>query len=131
MFWMLSRCCNKMLLQWPSIRRCQTPNCVLSNDLGLSPYFTPSFSDYFKGNKSWIICLNPLNNKSEIWRRSISKQVRKYAGKKWTKNPILTVHTMNTSSRPKVFCKKVILKFLQNSQKHTCTTPSFFSKLQV
>ena len=33
------------------------------------------FSNDFKGNKSWLICLQSLNNRSEIWRWSLQLSV--------------------------------------------------------
>ena len=36
----------------------------------------------------------------------------------------------NRSNRPQVFCKKVFLKFSQNSQEYTCDGVSFSVKLQ-
>ena len=35
------------------------------------------------------------------------------------------------SSRPKVFCKKVFLEILQNSQENTCARVCFLIKLQA
>ena len=35
------------------------------------------------------------------------------------------------SSRPEVFCKKVLLKISQNSQENTCAKVSFLIKLQA
>ena len=35
------------------------------------------------------------------------------------------------SSPPEVFCKKVLLEMLQNSQENTCATVSFSIKLQA
>ena len=37
--------------------------------------------------------------------------------------------TINSRSRPEVFCKKVFLKILQNSQENTCAKVSFLIKL--
>ena len=39
--------------------------------------------------------------------------------------------TFNRSSRSEVFCKKVLLKMSQNSQKHICARVSFLIKLQT
>ena len=38
---------------------------------------------------------------------------------------------MHRSSRPEVFCKRVFLEILQNSQENTCARVSFLTKLQA
>ena len=48
-------------------------------------------------------------------------------------NSLFRIYTASLlrSSRPELFCKKVFLKILQNSQKITCVGVSFLIKLQA
>ena len=48
-------------------------------------------------------------------------------------NSLFRIYTASLlrSSRPELFCEKVLLKILQNSQKITCAGVSFLIKLQA
>ena len=99
---------------------------------------------------SFISIIHCQWNETEIFQITFQKSCHRSCGKA-TKNKILKIRrytiyhfiahwrtrcktnkgVLFRSSRSEVFCKKVFLKFLQNSQGNTCARVSFYIKLQA
>ena len=71
-----------------------------------------------------------------LWCRECNKRTRQTISKKeiviFLYMSLRSLNRPNTrSSRPEVFCKKVLLEISQNSQEKACTRVSFLIKLQA
>ena len=77
----------------------------------------------------WVIKLKPTGSWNYLPHLQIQIKYQPFIN--FTKNRIKTDRLIVRSSRPDVFCKKVFLEILQNSQENNCARLSFLITLQA